>query len=429
MIPAAYRSLLRHTQTRRLLTGLGVSALGDGMSMVSIAWLAMLIAPSGDAGVFVGIAVAAYTLPGVAGAVALGRVLRHRPVRALVRTDAWLRAGFLATIAILWATGNLAPYVYVALLAGSSVMTAWGNAGAYTMLSQLSGPDGRLGANSLYSAQVSLAVIAGPSLAGLLLAPLGMGSLIALDAASFAFLGIQAWRTQLPPATASEPPGAQPAESGFRLLRRLRLTSLITLTWLFFFLYGPVEDALPVYVAHDLRASASLLGAYWTSFGAGALVAALITGTLQTGHLQRRTVLIVAGWGACLLPFSFAPAGVTLACFALGGLIYGPFIPLTYALLQSSATSANLPAVLAARSAIIMVAAPLGTAVGGSVVGTFGAAQTLTASGAATVLLAVTTGVIWARQKPSTAGIVRAPTGAATPAPPVEVAHAPTVNC
>jgi hypothetical protein len=74
--------------------------------------------------------------------------------------------------------------------------------------------------------------------------------------------------------------------------------------------------------------------------------------------------------------------------------------------------------VLAARSAIIMVAAPLGTAAGGPIVGTFGAAQTLTASGAATVLLAVTTGVIWARKKPPTGETVMAPTEAAAPAPP-----------
>ncbi len=399
MIPAVYRRLLSDPHTRRLLLGLGVSALGDGMSTVSIAWLAVLIAPSGNVGVFVGIAVAAYTLPGVAGALALGRFLRHRPVRVLVLAHTWLRAGFLAMIAILWATGSLAPYVYVALLAGSSVMDAWGNAGEYTMLSELGGPEGRIGVNSLYGAQVALAVIVGPSLAGLLLAPLGIGSLIALDAASFAFLGIQAWRTQLSAATADEPVNAQAAESGFRLLRRLHLMSLIILSWLFFFLYGPVEVALPVYVAHDLHASAGLLGAYWTSFGVGALVAALITGTLRNRNIRRVTLLIVAGWGACLLPFVFAPVGVTLACFALGGLIYGPFIPLTYALFQSSTTSAHLPTVLAARSAIILVATPLGTAAGGPIVGTLGAAQTLTASGAATVLLAVTTGIIWTRKR------------------------------
>jgi MFS family permease len=140
--------------------------------------------------------------------------------------------------------------------------------------------------------------------------------------------------------------------------------SLIILTWLFFFLYGPVEVALPVYVAHDLHADAGLLGTYWTAFGIGALAAALMTGTLRNLNIRRITLLIVAGWGACLLPFVFAPVCVTLACFALGGLIYGPFIPLTYALFQSSTTGANLPTVLAARSAIIMVATPIGTAIG-----------------------------------------------------------------
>jgi predicted MFS family arabinose efflux permease len=157
----------------------------------------------------------------------------------------------------------------------------------------------------------------------------------------------------------------QAAESGFRLLRRPDLLSLTVVSWLFFFLSGPVEDAVPVYVAHDLHAHAGLLGAYWTAFGVGALAATLITGTLRGRNMRRITLLIVAGWGACLLPFNFAPVAVTLSCFALGGLIYGPLIPLTYALFQCATTTANLPTVLAARSAILMTSTPLGTAVGG----------------------------------------------------------------
>lgn len=405
MIPMVYRDLLRDAAARRLLSGLGVSALGDGMSMVSVAWLAVLIAPAGNPGVFVGLAMASYSLPGAAGALMLSRLLRHRPARVLVLASTWLRAGCLGAIALMWAAGVLSAYVYVALLAGSSVLSAWGSAGQSTLLSQLSGPRGRLAANSLYSAQASLAVIIGPALAGALVAPLGMGSLLAMDAASFAFLGIQAWRTRLGTTAAEEPTGSARAESGFRALRRLRLMSLIILTWLFFFLYGPVEDALPVYAAHDLHASAGLLGAYWACFGLGALVAALVTGTLRNRNIRRVTVLIVAGWGACLLPFAFAPAPVTLTCFALGGLIYGPFIPLTSTLLQSSVSSTSLAAVLAARSAILMVASPLGTAAGGPVVAALGAAWTLTASGAATVMLAVIAGALWTRRRLDRNGI------------------------
>ena len=396
MIPVVYRRLLRDRATRRLLTGLGVSSLGDGMSTVTIAWLAVRVAPSGELGTYVGLAVAAYTLPGVIGALAFGRIVRHRPARNLVLVHSLLRTGFLGMIALLWAGDTLTPSAYVPLLAGSSLMSAWGNAGEYTMLSELGGPDGRLAMNSLAGAQVSFSVIVGPALAGLLIAGIGPGWLIALDAASFAFLGIQAWRTPTGSVTTEEPVDTRAAESGFRLLRRRRdLLSLTVLTWLFFFLYGPVEAALPVYVARDLQADAALLGTYWTTFGVGALAATLVAGTLRHHNVRRITLLIVAGWGACLLPFAFAPVAVTVTSFAVGGLIYGPFIPLTYALFQSATTTANLPAVLAARSALVMISTPLGTALGGPLVGSIGAAETLAASGAATVLLAVAASALW----------------------------------
>lgn len=111
--------------------------------------------------------------------------------------------------------------------------------------------------------------------------------------------------------------------------------------------------------------------------------------------MRRLTLTIVAGWVACLIPFGFAPVPVTLAAFAIGGLIYGPFIPLTYALFQSSTTAANLPSVLAARSAVITVSTPLGTAIGGRLVAGLGAAGTLAVSGLATVALAAAASVLW----------------------------------
>jgi MFS family permease len=395
MVPAGYRSLLEDGRTRLLLIGLGASSLGDGLSTVTIAWLAVRIAPPSGVGLFVGLAVAAYTLPGVIGAVGFGPLLRGRSARAMLLGHCLLRTGCLGGIAVLHAAGILAPYLYVILLAGSSLMAAWGTAGQYTMLSELGGPNRRLAINALASAQVSIATIVGPLLAGLLLGWVSPALLLAIDAASFAFLGAVAWRAGAANEAVAEPIDARAAESGFRLLRRPDLLSLTLVTWVFFFLYGPVEVALPVYVAVDLHAPAGLLGIYWTTFGVGALVANLITGTMRGRNLRRITLLIVAGWGACLLPFAFAPIPVTLVAFAIGGLIYGPFIPLTYALFQSTTTAANLPLVLAARSAIVMVATPLGTAIGGPLVGQLGASGTLAASGLATVLLAAAASVLW----------------------------------
>jgi MFS family permease len=380
---------------RLLLAGLGISSLGDGISTVTIAWLAVLIAPEGSLGLYVGLAVAAYTLPGIIGALTLGGILRGRPARALVLAHSVLRTGCLGLIAVLAAVGALTPPAYVVLLAASSLMAAWGTAGQYTMLSALAGANGRFAANSLASAQASFAYIFGPLVAGLLLAIVSPGWLLLLDAASFAVLGGAAWLTRTNAGATENPVDLQAAESGFRLLRRRDLLSLTAVTWVFFFLYGPVEVALPVYVAQDLGASAQLLAAYWTAFGVGALVSNLLTGALRAGNMRRIALVIVAGWGACLLPFVGAPIPVTLVFFAIGGVIYGPFVPLTYALFQSATATQNLPAVLAARSAIIMPSTPLGTALGGPIVGVLGGAGTLVASGVATVLLAAAGSVFW----------------------------------
>ena len=121
--------LLRDRRARRLLSGLGVSSLGDGLSTVTIAWLAVQTAPAGRLGLFVGLAVAAYTLPGAIGALALGRFLSRRPARTLVLAHSVLRAAFLGAVVVLEAAGRLSPGAYVALLAGSSLLAIWGSAG------------------------------------------------------------------------------------------------------------------------------------------------------------------------------------------------------------------------------------------------------------------------------------------------------------
>ena len=179
----------------------------------------------------------------------------------------------------------------------------------------------------------------------------------------------------------------------------LTCLSLTLVTWVFFFLYGPVEVALPVYVAVDLQASAGLLGALLD----------VVRRRRPGGDPDHRhhprpqhapdDAAHRCRLGGCLLPFAFAPIPVTLVAFAIGGLIYGPFIPLTYALFQSSTTAANLPFVLAARSAVVMVSTPLGTAIGGPLVGSLGASATLALSGVATLLLAAAASVLWTGQE------------------------------
>jgi hypothetical protein len=97
-------------------------------------------------------------------------------------------------------------------------------------------------------------------------------------------------------------------------------------TGIFFFLYGPVEVALPVQVAQELHGSAGLPGLYWAVFGVGATLGGLGAGLLRHRSLWLVDVSIVIGWGAALLPLGVTDlVGPGLAGFAVRGLIYGPF--------------------------------------------------------------------------------------------------------
>ena len=110
-----YYPALTHPVFRRILPGAAASALGDGMSAVAIAWLALKLAPADTRGLWVGAAVAAYSLPGAVGAVALRRWLGGRGGARLVFVNAVLRAVALGLIACLALTGRLDPAGYVAL--------------------------------------------------------------------------------------------------------------------------------------------------------------------------------------------------------------------------------------------------------------------------------------------------------------------------
>jgi len=389
LVPAAYRPLLANPSMRRLLPGFGVSYLGDGMSFVAVAWLAIELAPQETAGLWVGAAVAAYTLPGVLGALVFGRRLRRVSAQRLLLADGVVRAVFLGAIPVAWLAGVLTLPLYAGLLAVSSLLHAWGSAGTYTLLAQLVPEEQRLPANTLVSSLTFGATIAGPAVAGLLVTYVSSALVIGLDALSYVFLAVLVMRTRLPEVGHVAPVDRAAARSGLGLIRsHPQLLGLLLLTWWFNLLYGPVEVALPLHVTADLHAPGTLLGLYWMLFGVGAVLGGLTIGALRRLPLWPVLVAIVVGWGTSLLPFALgAPTVVTVVCFTLGGAIYGPFVALSVTLVQKKAPTQHLAAVLAARSVVLLTASPLGTALGGPITTALGPRATLGASGIATLAL------------------------------------------
>jgi len=392
-----YRRVLREPVLRRVLPAALVSALGDGMALVAVAWLALQLAPPSQRGLWTGLAVAAYALPATVGAVLLGPLVRGLGGARLVAADATLRAVTLGAVAALGTAGLLRPAAYVALLAVSSLLHAWGGAGAYTLVAEVLPEEDRVTGNALLSTFALGSTVVGPALAGVLTALTDASTVIALDAASFAVLAAVCWPLRPGPA----PEGA-PDTGGLRVIMGYpQLRGLLAVTCVFFFLYGPVEVALPVHVADQLHGSARLLGTFWAVFGVGAIAGGLGAGLLRHSPLWTVVASIVVGWGLALLPAGLTDAAVpAMVGFGAGGLIYGPFTAICAALYQRTSPAALLSRVLAASNALTGPSAALGTLLGGPVVGLIGGRRTLLASALLTVALGVVVAAATVRPAP-----------------------------
>lgn len=388
-----YWPVVSNPTLRLLLPGFALSYLGDGLALVAIVVLAQQLTPNP---VLVGIAVAASSLPGAVGALALGRWLRRRPGAQLAGWDALLRATVFAAIAAAAAYGDLGIGIYIVLLAVSSLMHAWGSAGRYTLMAEILPPDNRLSGNAVITALSEAGTIAGPPLAGLIIAASGTpATVIALDAATFAALAttyglaLRRMRAAGPPDRATLPgpeATARDRSGGFRiLLANRRLLGLLALSFVFFAAFGPVYVALPIKLDDP-----TTLGLYYAAFSAGALAGVAATGYLRRLSLATVLIGIVLGFGVAMLPLGLgAPAVIALPAFALAGAIWAPYTATSMALLQNSTTDEHRTSVLAANSAVLIVAVPLGTAVGGLAIQLVGAQHTLTGSALITLALGV----------------------------------------
>ena len=156
------------------------------MSAVAIAWLALKLAPAGQPRAVGGRGGGGLLAAGSGrrgGAAALAEAAAGGA--RLVFVNAVLRAVALGLIACLALAGRLDPAGYVALLGASSLLSAWGVAGKYTLIADLVPAGERVAGNTVFGLADQLSLMIGPALAGVVTALTGPAVVIALDAASF----------------------------------------------------------------------------------------------------------------------------------------------------------------------------------------------------------------------------------------------------
>ena len=386
-----YLRLLADRRLRRLVVGDLLSCMGDGMAVVAIPWEALHLAhlQGIGEGLAVSAAASANVLVGVPLALAAG-LGRYRPdPRGVLLADCALRGSVFVLIGALAATGRLGLWGLVGLLAAGSVLHPLALSSRRLIATDLAGPRQRLAVNGLLVTQLSLATwTIGPALGGLVTATVGAAAALALDGVSFLPLLLAALVLPASAGRHGTEPRRRGQRSGLAVLRsRPGVTGLLALTLAVDLLYYPVEVALPIHVQQTLG-DAQVLGAIWAGFGAGAVAGSLLAGML--GRLPQRYVLVanIAGWALALGAFtasSQVPAA--LSAFTVGGVLWAPFIPVVYTLVQGQVTPDEQQPVLTIWTAIILAAAPLGLTLGGPLVTALGAAGTLWTSAASTLAL------------------------------------------
>jgi MFS family permease len=384
------RSPLRRQAYFRLWLGQMVSRLGDQFTVIALLWFILQLTSSGAA---VGLVVLCFELPGVVTGPLLGRLLDHMQPRVLMGIDNLLRALVIGLVPALYALGILQVWhvYFLALCAGALSPTTL--VGVRVMLPHLVPDDELDQANALSSVNLQFAALVGPVTAGVLVAAAGAPFALLIDAASFIVMGLVVL-------TLPEVPRARPVDGsrrggrwlGFGALFAMKEVRALTLLALvFFFSYGPLEAALPVYNQDVLHMGAVGYGLLWTGFGIGALLGALGTGLVAR---RRRPGVLLATiavlWGGLLAPLTFLrllpPAMLFLG---LAGCAWAPYTAVETSLMQRLIPPYMRGEVFGARTTVTTAASPLGAVFGGLLLGVTSAPTIIGLSALACVLSGV----------------------------------------
>ncbi len=189
-----------------------------------------------------------------------------------------------------------------------------------SMIPRLVRPDQIPAASALVSLRMNAAAVAGPAVAGLLIAAIPLSWVYAVDAATFAFsLATLVMMRAVPPPPDADRPSLRSVLEGLRYARsrpELMGTYLVDINAM---LFG-MPMALFPFIAQRLGGP-QVLGMLYAAPSVGAILATLTSGWID--RVPRHGLMVVlaaAAWGAAIVGFGFADTlWVALTMLALAG--------------------------------------------------------------------------------------------------------------
>jgi MFS family permease len=263
---------------RRYFAGQLVSLTGNWTQTVAEVWLILSLTGSGVA---VGLVTALQFLPILLFGAAGGLLADRRSKRRLLIATQGLMAVPALVLLGLSAAGTIAPWVVYLLAFARGTVNAVDNPVRQSFVFEVVGPARIVNAVSLNSVIVHSARIAGPALAGVLIATVGVEPCFAVNALSFAAMivalgGMDRDALQAAP-RGGEEPGA--VRAAFRYVRATpELAVPLALMGLVGTLGLNFQVVLPLLARFSFGGDASAYALLVSSMAVGSVAGALITG-------------------------------------------------------------------------------------------------------------------------------------------------------
>jgi Transmembrane secretion effector len=373
-----------------------ISALGDGIYTVALAWQVYDISNTPTALSIVGVA---WFLPQIAAVLFAGVIADRIDRRLLMIFADVLRAVAIGVMGVLSVAGELQLWHIWVLVALYGIGNSFFYPAYTALVPQVLPKDLLVQAAALrqFVRPLSMRVI-GPALGGAIVAAAGPGTGFLIDAGSFV-----ASTAALLLMTARPVIGADgrtvgslfgEMRDGLRYVRSQRWLSItllaVTLSMVFFL--GPVFVLVPFVVRNHLHGGAEGLGLVLAAGGVGALLSAL--SMAQRGLPRRPLVVIYIAWAiAAFALVGYAQANAVweaalVSALSVGSLVAGQI--LWEALLQRCVPEEYLGRVASVDSFVSSGLVPLSLALTGPIAGALGTLVTLRWAGviAGAILLA-----------------------------------------
>jgi predicted MFS family arabinose efflux permease len=367
---------LRERQFRLLFTGQIVSLLGDAITSVALAFAVLDLTGSATD---VGYVFAAKTIP-LIGFLLIGGVFADRlPRRAVMLTADVARFGTQGTVALLILTHNAHIWEIVVLQAISGTASAFFNPASTGLTPMTVSPERLQQANALRGLSMASAGIVGSVVSGVLVAGVGAGWALAIDATTFAVSAFFLAQLRLPPQV------TLPPQSFLRDLREgWHEFSSRTWVWVIVIAASIGNMMSSVFIVLGALVAKTSLGGprAWAVILASLGVGSLIGGFVALRVRVRRPLF----FGSSLLGFLAIPVGLLalqapVAVIAAGALLAGVgnmiFNSLWETALQRHIPPASLSRVSAYDWFGSLAFQPLGFVIAGPAAAAIGVSTTL----------------------------------------------------